>query len=62
MKTVEIITACITVHGHILTVRDLKSIRFVTAAHRNIHLIQKWPPFKYSFVPMQIGPYGLVQG
>ena len=27
-----------------------------------IHLIPKWPPLKYSFVPMQIGPYCLVQG
>ena len=30
--------------------------------YETIHLIPKWPPFKYSFVSMQIGPYGLVQG
>lgn len=24
----------------------------------NIHLIPKWPPFGYSFVGLQVGPFG----
>ena len=34
--------------------------QYTTPIPYSIHLIPKWPSFKYAFVCLQISPYGLV--
>ena len=46
----------------ILVTRLARQMHVIVSEETRIHLIPKWPPFKYSFVSKQIGPYGLIQG